>query len=486
MRLGVEQGQSVVTMAHNSHVAVHCRFGINLAGAVEVAINTAYRGISLAHALRAIEARWVILESGFLPLLAEIEEEVPQLTSAIVIGSSDAVLKRVKVLQYEDIVQPGAAHEAHVASPAEVASVIYTSGTSGPSKPVLLTHAANLHAAAQIVRGLRLTREDVYYCVHPLFHQAGKTLAVVAQMLVGGKVVLDARFSAASWLRRVIDCEATVTVAHGPMLEMIYAEPRSPQDRASRLRATLACPLPKRIGREFEERFGILGLEAYGMTEIGIAAIRPIDEPLRPGSCGTVDQERYELRIADPDTDTALAPGEVGEIQIRPKQEWTLMQGYAGMPEATVRAWRNLWFHSGDAAFLDADGYLHFVDRIGDRIRRRAENISSYDIEAAALAHPEVAEAAAVGVPSEFEADDDIKLCIVGASDREVDLAGLLAYLATRLPHYMVPRYVEQLDALPRTPTNKIRKQVLRAGGVVNAWDRKAHGIDLRGLAGRA
>jgi crotonobetaine/carnitine-CoA ligase len=483
--IGIGSGDAVIVMAGNSLAAIHAWFAINLAGGVEVAINTAYRGATLVHAIAAIRAKTAVVESQFLPLIAEIEEQVPLLATVIVVGTpQQAALRRARLIPFADLGRSGGSSVLPDATPQDIASVIYTSGTSGPAKPVLLTHAANLFAAAQVVRGLRLSSTDVYYCVHPLFHMAGKSLSVIAQMLAGGRLVLDRKFSAAEWAGRVTACAATVTVAHGPMIEMIHAQPPAPADKQLPVTRVLACPMPKRIAAEFEDRFGLRGIEAFGMTEIGIAAMRPIDEPLRPGSCGRIDHEHYELRIADPRTDEELPAGQVGQILIRAKVDWILMQGYSGMAESTVAAWRNLWFHTGDAGYVDAEGYLYFVDRLGDRIRRRAENISSYDIETAAMTYPGIAEAAAVGVPSEFESDDDVKLCAATSDGSPIDMPSFLRHLAVRLPHYMVPRYLEQVDRLPRTPTNKVRKQELRAAGVhAGTWDRKAHGIELREAA---
>jgi crotonobetaine/carnitine-CoA ligase len=230
-----------------------------------------------------------------------------------------------------------------------------------------------------------------------------------------------------------------------------------------------------------ERRFGVRGLECWGMTEIGIVTWPDMDKPLAFGSCGRVDPDLFELRIADPDTDEEMPAGEAGEMVVRANRPWLFFQGYLGMAEATVEAWRNGWFHTGDTGRIDAEGNVHFVDRVKDKIRRRAENIASYDIESAACAHPAVAEAAAVGVPSEFDGDDDVKLAVVARQGVALDPAELIAFLARELPHHMVPRYVETLTALPRSPTNKIRKAELRASGVgERVWDRKAAGVSLR------
>jgi crotonobetaine/carnitine-CoA ligase len=160
-----------------------------------------------------------------------------------------------------------------------------------------------------------------------------------------------------------------------------------------------------------------------------------------------------------------------------------MMQGYIGMPKETLDAWRNLWFHTGDAGYFDADGNLYFVERLKDRIRSRSENISSYDIEVAALAVPGVSDAAAVGVPSGYEGDDDIKLFVVYKGQEELTPTDLLKALARKLPHFMLPRYIEIVDHLPRTPTAKVMKKALREmGNHSDTWDRKADGLRLRDL----
>jgi crotonobetaine/carnitine-CoA ligase len=187
--------------------------------------------------------------------------------------------------------------------------------------------------------------------------------------------------------------------------------------------------------------------------------------------------------IVDPETDEPLPPGQTGEITVRPLEPWVVTQGYLNMPELTVAAWRNFRFHSGDYGYLTADGYLYFAERAGDRIRRRAENVSAADIESAALRFPAVLDCAAVGVPSEFDSDDDIKLCVVPAPGAALDETGLTTHLARALPHYMVPRYIEVLADLPRTPTNKIQRQILRAAGAgPGVWDRVTAGVSIRSL----
>jgi crotonobetaine/carnitine-CoA ligase len=265
------------------------------------------------------------------------------------------------------------------------------------------------------------------------------------------------------------------------MIEMIHATRPSPADRDHSMRRMMCCPLPKAIGEEFESRFGLRGVEMWGMTETACPLWTSLDGERPLGSCGRVMEEWAEVIVVDPETDRALPAGEVGELAVRPRHPWTMMSRYMGMPEETLKAWRNLWFHTGDAAMRDEAGNFFIVDRLKDRIRRRAENISSFDIEAVALKRREVREAAAIGVPSGMEGDDDIKLCISLVEGAEIVPDELIVHLAERLPHFMVPRYIEIVEALPRTPTNKVRKADLRNDGVTDAtWDRHKAGIRLK------
>jgi carnitine-CoA ligase len=489
---GVRRGEAVVIFGPNSREVVITWLAINLLGAVEVCINTAYRGSPLVHALNSSRARHIVASAEHLQLLDQVGEQLSCLEQVFVfhgdapehagrklqVRALEALRQSAKGAEIDAEIRRGAAHVA----PSDIASIIYTSGTTGPAKGVLMPHAQVCLLAAMTVRGLKLAESDVFYCFHPMFHMAGKFMAILGTFMAGGHAVLDRAFSPDQWLTRVRAYRATAGLAHGPMVEMIHAQPERPDDLDNPMRRMVVAPFPTRIAREFERRFGLRGIEVWGMTEVGVPVWAALEEPLRLGSCGRNDEELFEVAIADPVTDGILPANQVGELVVRPRLPWLLMQGYMGMPEETVATWRNLWFHSGDSAYRDADGNFFFVDRLKDRIRRRAENISSYEIESAALTHPSVAEAAAVGVPSEFQGDDDIKLCVVTKAEATLDEPDLLAHLARHLPHYMLPRYVERLPALPRTPTNKVRKAELRASGVERVWDRKAAGIEVRNL----
>ncbi len=488
---GIRPGDRVATLAGNSALAVLLWFAIDLLGATDAPINPAFSGKPLEHAINLVETDLVIAEAALLPALQGIIGALPRVARLMVHSASEVLPaelggKPVLALTLRpgerptDWRPPGAAHN-------DLCSILFTSGTTGPSKGVMVTHAQAFLTARQSVEGMRVTGADAYYCAHPLFHMSPRFCAIYAALLTGAKVSLDVRFSARDWLRRVRESGATVSIGHGPLLEMIYAEPERPDDADTKLSRIGTSPFPKHIAMDFERRFGVKGIETWGMTEINIPCWHPYDESLRPGSCGKIRSEWYEFQVVDPETDAPLPPGRVGEFVVRPKLPWIISPGYYANPQATLKAWRNLWFHTGDSGYIDADGWVYFADRLGDRIRRRAENISSYDIEVAANAHPDVLESAAVGVPSEYLSDDDVKLCVVLRPGAASAAADLLGFLASRLPHHMVPRYIEMLPAMPRTPTQKIMKSQLRAAGVSAAtWDRKAAGVALRSLIGKA
>lgn len=484
---GVTKGETVVIFAPNSYEVISAWLALGVAGAIEVCINTAYRAVSLEHALNNSKARHLVTDAEHLATVMQSLPRLAHLEQVFVIGEMPKPLpnSRVKCAPFAGLADPAGAPailaEAEAVAPSDTASVIYTSGTTGPAKGVLMPHAQVCLLAGSTVRGLGLDADDRFYCFHPMFHMAGKFMAVLGTFMAGGQVVLDREFKPERWLERVKEYRATVGLAHGPMLEMIHAQPERPDDHDNPMRRILTAPFPKRIASDVERRFGMKGVEVWGMTEVGVPVWHPLDEPLRKGSCGRNDDELFDVRVVDPETDEGLPDGQIGELVVRSRYPWILMQGYLGMPEQTLEAWRNLWFHTGDSAYRTEDGWFYFVDRLKDRIRRRAESVSSYDIESTALAHPDVVEAAAVGVLSEFEGDDDVKLCIVLRPGARLEMNDLIAHLARQLPHYMVPRYVETLDALPRTPTNKVRKNELRKSGTAApVWDRKSAGISLR------
>lgn len=474
--LGVRPGDRVVIVMDNSVDMLLTWFAVNLLGAVEVPMNTANRGASLAHVFNNCGAAVAVVDAEYLPRVNACAEELRALRAIVLVGGS-AELVPWQVHEFAAVAATAAAQPEVDVCNRDVGAIMYTSGTSGPAKGVLMSHAHMYVFAWHVVEHLRLSDEDTYLVCLPLFHGNAQLMQVYAAMQAGAKVALYKRFSATKWLTHIRDSGATVSSLLGVMAQFIYAQPESAAGRDHRLRRMVTIPMPASIGADFERRFGVRCVEAYGMTEVCLPLYCRLDDELRPGSCGKPLDGWFEVDIVDPETDEPLPAGEVGEIVVRPKSAWTTFLGYHEMPERTVEAWRNLWFHTGDAGSKDADGYFYFADRIKDRIRRRGENITSYDIEVAVTSYPGVAEAAAVAVPA-TEGEDDIKVFLV--SELPVDEAALLEHCKPQLPYFALPRYVEVIDELPKTPNGKVLKRELRAlGRTGRGWDRQQQGQPL-------
>lgn len=328
---------------------------------------------------------------------------------------------------------------------------------------------------------MRIVSDDVYYVCLPLFHANAQFMQVLPCLMTGAEVVLADAFSASRWLDDLRACGATVTSLLGVMAQYIFNRPECPDDAAHGVRRMITIPLPAVIAADFERRFGTTCVEAYGMTEICLPVYRPIDEPLRPGSCGKALDEWFEVAVVDPDTDEPVPDGEVGEFVVRPRFPFTTFVHYHAMPERTVEAWRNLWFHTGDAGRRDPDGYYYFLDRLNDRIRRKGENVTAYDIEVALTELPEVLDSAVIAKAAQ-EGEDDIKAFVVLADGAQApDPVAMLAHCVKRLPYFAVPRYLEFISELPKTPTGKVLKRELRALEPAAAeWDREQAGWTVK------
>ena len=489
--MGVQRNERVLLMMRNSVEFLDAWFGINRLGAVMVPINTAYKGGFLEHVINnaAINgrARVLFIDREFVPMLQASEDRVPHLESAVVrnLGGSTGnppSFSRLREISFDSLFDaPDDTPQVPVAYH-DIGAIMYTSGTTGPSKGVLMPHAhLYLYGHAKI-EAIRLTPDDVYYCCMPLFHANALLMQVYSTLIVGCRLVIARSFSASRWLDDVRRCGATVTNTLGVMTEFIYRQPPRAEDSDHRLRVIVAVPIAPEWGEAFQQRFNTKLLELYGMTECNIPTYMPFDEPLRDHSCGKVLDEWFEMAIVDPDTDEELPPNTVGEMVVRPKEPWAFMAGYHAMPEKTVEAWRNFWFHTGDAGTCDEEGYFYFVDRMKDCIRRRGENISSYEIEQVLNDHPAVAESAAVAVKSSIAGgEDEVKACVLLRPETRLQPEDLLDYCQERMPYFAVPRYVEFVSDMPKTPTEKLRKHILREAGITpKTWDREAAGYVVR------
>jgi len=485
---GVAAGENVVLMLHNRLAYLWAWIGLNRIGAVAVAVNTAYRGRFLTHVLTNCGARCAVVEPEFLPWLQEVEDMVPALEVVYVADADPAVdempdFKRIEVRPLA-LLEAGAPDEIAVpVSYRDIGMIMYTSGTTGPSKGVLMPHGHLYLFGHGMQLHLGLTADDHYYICMPLFHAQAILMQFYGTLLAGGSAVLTKQFRATSWIDEVRAHGATVTNLLGVMNDFVLRQPARPDDQNNRLRMLSAVPVTDDTLAAMRERFGIPKFnELFGMTECNIPVHRPPDAPDEAGCSGRVWDEYFEVIVADPDSDEPLPVGEVGEILVRPKEPYCFMQGYNAMPERTVETWRNFWFHTGDAGRFDERGYLWYIDRIKDTIRRRGENISSYEVEAVLLEHPAVAEVAAVAVKAEEGGEDEVLACIVlqpGAAVPKPE--EMLDFCTPRMPYFAVPRYIEFIDEIPKTPSAKIQKNKLRDRGLSAAtWDRQSVGYKVR------
>ena len=457
---GVRQGETVLTWLPNGPDALRVWFAINYVGAIYVPLNLAYRGQILEHAVKSSGARLIVGHPGLLPRL-----------DAIVVGRLE---RRVGSTGPESLRAAGQAPTPpeRAVMPWDTQSVIYTSGTTGPSKGVLCSY---LHAASAANAFYAATADDRNMVNLPLFH-AGGTGAIYRMLVKGGSIALVESFNTNSFWDTVRATGTTCLTLLGAMVPFLLKLPPGPGDRQHTLKKVVLVPLSD-DAQAFADRFGVDVYTTFNMTETSWPLVSERNPAVR-GTCGR-PREGIEARIVD-DNDCEVAPGAIGELILRADTPWTMNHGYHNNPEATAQAWRNGWFHTGDAFRRDADGNFFFVDRLKDAIRRRGENISSFEVEAELMAHPAVREAAAVAVPSEH-GEDEVLAVVAPVAGQSVDPAELLSFLLPRMPHFMVPRYVRVLPELPKTPTQKVQKNLLRADGVTSdTWDREAAGIRVR------
>ncbi|MBM5810410.1 MAG: ATP-dependent acyl-CoA ligase [Gammaproteobacteria bacterium] len=469
--LGVRPGHRVLSWQPNGATALLAWFGANWIGASYVPINTAYRGALLQHVIDNSGAAILIGHPSLIPRLSEIT--VARLGTVIPTGPAAWRDDRFRVLDWSalesatdcagDLEQP--------IEPWDEQSIIFTSGTTGPSKGVLSSYR-HLATTAQVSLG-PLDAPDLRWLLQmPLFHVGGTVIAY-GMLLLGRSIAVVDRFSTERFWQDVDRMNCTNAVVGGAMVSFLLRQPESPADRQHALRYALIMPFNE-LARQFRERFGVDVQTHYNMSETSVPILSDIN-PSVVGQCGRL-RPGIEARIVDAH-DFEVAPGEVGELILRAEQPWTLAHGYNAMPEATAAAWRNGWFHTGDALRRDEAGRFYFVDRVKDAIRRRGENISSFDVEAEVLSHPSVREVAAIPVPSEH-GEDEVMIVVAPAPEQTIDPAMLFDYLRGRMAHFMLPRYIRSVAELPRTPTEKVRKFELRRAGVTaDTWDREAAGI---------
>jgi crotonobetaine/carnitine-CoA ligase len=471
--LGVKQDDFVLSWLPNGPHAIAVWFALNYIGAVYVPVNVSYRGRLLAHVIKNSGARLMIADARLAERLGEVDTAALD-TLVTVSGSSPPGLKGIRGLA-EEVLSSATSEPAdppRAIMPWDTHAVIYTSGTTGPSKGVLSSYR---HIAATTEAIATVTSEDRALVNLPLFHVGG-TGGVYRMLICGGSLALVEAFDTQTFWDTVRKTGVTTMTLLGAMIPFLMKAPPTSGDRDHPFRQAIMVPLAEDAA-EFTARFGVDIYTVFNMTEISCPIVSDRN-PDVPKTCGRI-RAGFDARVVD-ENDVEVPHGTVGELMVRADEPWTMNHGYNANSEATSRAWRNGWFHTGDAFRRDADGNFFFVDRMKDAIRRRGENISSFEVEMEIGAHPKVRESAVVGVPSEF-GEDEVMAVVSPVPGANIDPVDIISFLTPRLPHFMVPRYIRFLADLPKTPTQKVEKHVLRSEGITaDTWDREQAGIRLK------
>jgi crotonobetaine/carnitine-CoA ligase len=469
---GVRQGDHVAVWLPNSDTLLGLVMGLAYLGAVYVPLNLAYRGGILQHTLALSDAALLVAHRDLVVRLADVE--TGPVRRLVVLGGDATAPAGIETIP------PATLLAAHADAPPALdrpvqpwdsQAIIYTSGTTGPSKGVLCSYW-HLHSMA--IGAIRSTPEDCGLVYTPMFHVTGLT-PVLRALAAGCAVGIIEKYHTETFWRDVRTTGATQAVLIGSLLSFLAALPRGDDEINTTLRHVVTRLKPDSLA--FVRRVGLTWQALFNMTEVSTPMCTEVN-PTKLEICGR-PRPGIEARVVD-ENDCEVPSGELGELILRSAAPWEMNSGYHKDPAATARAWRNGWFHTGDAFREDADGDFTFVDRLKDAIRRRGENISSYEVEIEVNAHPAVKDSAAIAVASPH-GEDEVMCVIEPIAGRTIDPADLIAFLLPRLPHYMVPRYLRIVADLPRTPTLKVQKHLLRTAGITaDTWDREAAGISVR------
>lgn len=452
---GIGPGDRVLVMMRNSFEMVCSWMATNRVGAVWVPINVELKSITLKHVIEAANSKIAIVDRELWPTLTDLAVLDPL---NVYIKSHDNGNNDLSALF--DRGSPVLAHTE--VTPATTAAFLYTSGTTGRSKPCILSHEYFILQATALIEGCEVREEDVLYCPFPLFHADATALTVIPALLTGSVAALSARFSVSRFWDEIRATKATIYDFMGATLAMTYKQSPTPLDRDHKVRLAWGVPLPS-FAKDYEERFGHRLITLYGSVEASLPIIQ--QDNLPQGSCGRV-RAGYRVRIAD-EMDEEVPPNTPGHLLLRTDTPNAMFQGYFNDPTSTIAAFRNLWLHTGDIAKIDEDGNVYFLGRIKDVIRRRGENINASEIEEELLQHPDVLVAAAYGIPSQLGSgtEQDVKVAVEMREDSKVDEKGLWEWTVQHLARFQVPAVIEFVPKIPKTPTGKIEKHGLSVEG---------------------
>jgi len=484
---GVKRGTHVGVFLGNGAEHLALFFGIGKLGAVSVPVNTAARGELLRYYLTQSDCEAVVVEDSLVERLNEVLAELPAIRRVMVVrtpGESAGAPVRAGAVDVADfgerVAEASNQARGHDVRCSDLLMLAYTSGTTGPSKGSMLSHAAALTYGTSAAEAQGYRDSDVFYVCLPLFHNNALLAASGAALVCGASVVLSRRFSVSRFWDEIREHRATITNFLGAMSSFLWSCPPAPTDADNHLRLVSMAPTPK-YAAEFEKRFALKAMNNYGLSDFAMVTAFTEHEPLE--KLGSIGKPRrgFRVRIVDED-DFEVAPGEVGEIVLQSDDPWRAATGYYKMPEATLAAHRNQWFHTGDRGRCDAEGYFWFVDRKKDCIRRRGENISAFEVEQIIATHPAVSHAAVVPVVTDTN-DEEVGAVVVRREGSALSERELIEHCQRNMAYFMVPRYIQFREELPTTVNQKVEKFRLRQElerELSSAWDREAAGVQLQ------
>ncbi|PXV71665.1 AMP-binding protein [Sinimarinibacterium flocculans] len=480
---GVNTGDTVVTMLDNNIHAVLSWFAINKLGAISVPVNTAYKGDFLRHQIADAAATVIVAESDYVERIGLIENDLPAIKLVLHTNTvAPSALSRIEMLSLESTLSADDRDPGYEPKPSDLSMLIYTGGTTGPSKGCMISHNYACNLARQANDCTERDETSVMWTALPLFHLNATAASLLATMMSGGRVVLAPRFSVSNFWPDIERSGATHVSLLGSMFPMLAQAPdnEAMQRCRGQLVTVMGAPFPSVLQTIWKERFGVRYTFApgYGLSEASLVTTIRCSEEAKPGSSGRRN-EWFDVRIVD-DNDQELPPGVAGEVIIRPRQPHVMFEGYWNRPADTLKIMKNLWLHSGDIGKFDEDGFFYFVDRKKDYLRRRGENISSFEMETTFRAHPAVEDVAVHAVPSDVT-EDDVKVTAILKAGSTITEDELCRWSIERLPYFAVPRFIEFRSQLPRNPVGRVLKYQLRDEGVTpQTWDREKSDIKLQ------
>ncbi len=478
-KLGIVKGDKVAIIMDNCPEYLFVWFGLSKLGAVEVPLNTAHKGELLTYMLNQSDSKMIVMDSKYSDRVGPVLAATPGVEGIVVFeGSAPGVVRLSKqVVGWSTLVDNDGRYTAADVLWSDPFIIMFTSGTTGPSKGSLMPQNYGLYMGEVICETGGYDEKDCLYNALPLFHGNAQVLSTLPALMSGARMVLCERFSASRFWEDVRRYCCTEFNYIGGILPILFKADPKPDDPDNPLRIMIGGGAPMDLFDAFEKRFGVTLLEGYGMSEIGIPLFSSVKDRA-PGTCGK-PRDDYAVKVVD-DNGLELGPNQPGELLIRTLKPYSMFLEYYKMADKTAEALADCWFHTGDYLYYDDRGWFHFVDRKKDALRRRGENISSYEVEKVVNSHPSVLESAAVAVKSEL-GEDEVMVCLTLKQGKSLTPGELMAHCEEKMAYFMIPRYVRIMAAMPKTPTERVQKNVLRDQGVTaDTWDREKAGYKLK------